>query len=56
MSFADFVNHVGMSARQRATFQADLQFNLGVTFDHRARDEWERLYTQTLRADRRRRT
>ena len=55
MSFTDFANETGMSAKMRAAFTNDLRFNLGQTFNHRRRDEWERLFRQTLRADRRRR-
>lgn len=55
MTFADFSADAGLSPKMRRAFENDLRFNLGESFDHRSREQWQRLYAGRLRVDRRRR-
>lgn len=40
VSFGDFANRAGLSAIQKAGFEAWVRMNLG-TFNHRKQSEWE---------------
>jgi len=43
VSFGDFCADRGLSAIEKAGFQADAQFIQAVTFNHRPAGEWARM-------------
>lgn len=55
MSFTDFANARNLSSLMRRGFAADLQFRAGESFTPRPRREWDRLFAESTRVDRRRR-
>lgn len=54
ISFGEYADKVGMSAKRKAGFRASLDL-AGEGFNYRSERQWDSLYRQFLGADRRRR-